>query len=154
MFFFVRWFLMHWLVLHVVAMAAALVAAILVAILQDHLFKLFCLIPFALVFLIIYCWLQVLQLFQEMEPEAAPPKPCKVLLPMFPAKILNQLMLYWENLRKQFPAKFQKVVSRQKEKSVGSETFRTISHALFKLIKSDLTKLTYSYECISCDLYF
>ncbi len=110
--FFVRWFLMHWLVLHVVAMAAALVAAILVAILQDHLFKLFCLIPFALVFLIIYCWLQVLQLFQEMEPEAAPPKPCKETRPCFPPKILDQ----------QFPAKFQNVVSRQKAKSGGSET--------------------------------
>jgi hypothetical protein len=84
--FFVRWFLMHWLVLHVVAMAAALVAAILVAILQDHLFKLFCLIPFALVFLIIYCWLQVLQLFQEMEPQPAPPKPCKETPPCFPPK--------------------------------------------------------------------
>ena len=78
---------MHWLVLHVVAMAVALVAAILVAILQDHLFKLFCLIPFALVFLIIYCWMNVFQLFQEMEPEADLPKPCKerrgffVLLP-------------------------------------------------------------------------
>jgi hypothetical protein len=69
---------MHWLVLHVLAMAAALVAAILVAILQDYLFKLFCLIPFALVFLIIYCWIKVFQLFQEMETEAEAPKPCKV----------------------------------------------------------------------------
>ena len=87
---------MHWLVLHVVAMAVALVAAILVAILQDHLFKLFCLIPFALVFLIIYCWMNVFQLFQEMEPEADLPKPCKerrgffVLLPAkFKKKIIG-----------------------------------------------------------------
>jgi hypothetical protein len=101
---------MHWLVLHVVAMAAALVAAILVAILQDHLFKLFCLIPFALVFLIIYCWLQVLQLFQEMEPEAAPPKPCKELT-MFPAKILDQLIKY------AVLGKSPKAISRQISKS-------------------------------------
>jgi len=69
-----RWFLVHWLVYHVFVVAIGLVATILILLLQSGLYKLYCLVPVAIIVSIVLSWVKVYQCFCEMDVQIKPPK--------------------------------------------------------------------------------